>query len=123
MLSADYRGDGLRAWKENGEESRIYYIYDGNVPIMELDYLGEVTDLITRVGYNVIARSGVYYQKNIEGNAAHRIDILTGGILSSDVYDAYGNIVYGGDNDDPFGYKIIAGYYKDEETWVISVDT
>jgi len=29
---------------------------------MELDYLGEVTDLITRVGYNVIARSGVYYQ-------------------------------------------------------------
>jgi len=116
LLSADYRGDGLRAWKENGEESRIYYIYDGNVPIMELDYLGEVTDLITRVGYNVIARDGIYYQKDIEGNAAHRIDILTGGILSSDVYDAYGNIVYGGDNDDPFGYKIIAGYYKDEET-------
>ena len=118
LLSADYRGDGLRAWKENGYGDRIYYIYDGDVPILEMDENGDIISIITRTGYNVIARDETYYQKDIEGNVAHRIDTITGGITSSDVYDAYGNLLYGGDSTDPFGYKVTAGYYFDHETYL-----
>src|SRR6266567_4439454 len=36
ILSAGYTGDGLRAWKQNAS-GRTYFLYDGNLPIVELE--------------------------------------------------------------------------------------
>ena len=44
------------------------------------------------------------------------MNINNGAVLSSDVYDPYGNLIYGGDINDPFGYKASGGYYLDHET-------
>ena len=35
VLTAGYRGDGLRAWRETSE-GRVYYVYDGTLPIAEV---------------------------------------------------------------------------------------
>jgi RHS repeat-associated protein len=35
QMTAAYRGDGLRAWKESGGV-RTYFLYDGSLPIMEV---------------------------------------------------------------------------------------
>jgi RHS repeat-associated protein len=40
-------------------------------------------------------------------------------VLSSDLYDAYGNLLSGGDSSDPYGYNGQAGYYTDHETGLI----
>ena len=38
-LTAGYRGDGLRAWKQSST-GRTYFLYDGTLPIIELDSSG-----------------------------------------------------------------------------------
>jgi len=42
VLTAGYNGDGLRAWKQNAS-GRTYFLYDGIVPVVELDSGGSVT--------------------------------------------------------------------------------
>jgi hypothetical protein len=42
VLTAGYSGDGLRAWKQNAS-ARTYFLYDGIVPVVELDSTGAVT--------------------------------------------------------------------------------
>lgn len=42
VLTAGYTGDGLRAWKENSS-GRTYFLYDGIVPVVELDSSGSIT--------------------------------------------------------------------------------
>ncbi|HAF12799.1 MAG TPA: hypothetical protein DCK93_10125 [Blastocatellia bacterium] len=42
MLTAGYTGDGLRAWKQNAN-GRTYFLYDGNLPMAELDSSGSLT--------------------------------------------------------------------------------
>ena len=115
-LTAEYRGDNMRAWKEDSDGNRTYYLYDGITVIAEMDSDGEITALMTTLGCEVLARNETYYQSNIEGDVAHRLNANTGAVISSDVYDPYGNLVYGGSTSDPYGYKVIAGYYKDHET-------
>jgi len=116
-LTAEYRGDNMRAWKEDSDDgNRTYYLYDGITIIAEMDSDGEITALMTTLGCEVLARNETYYQSNIEGDVAHRLNANTGAVISSDVYDPYGNLVYGGSTADPYGYKVIAGYYKDHET-------
>lgn len=34
-MTAGYRGDGLRAWKENAQ-GRVYFVYDGSLPVLEV---------------------------------------------------------------------------------------
>jgi len=115
-LTAEYRGDNMRAWKEDSDGNRTYYLYDGITVIAEMDSDGGITALMTTLGCEVLARNETYYQTNIEGDVAHRLNANTGAVISSDVYDPYGNLVYGGSTADPYGYKVIAGYYKDHET-------
>ena len=52
------------------------------------------------------------------GNVAQRLD-ATGQVKSADQYDAWGNLVAGGDASDPYGYKGKFGYYADHETGLV----
>src|ERR1044072_3228862 len=41
-LTAGYRGDGLRAWKQSAA-GRTYFLYDGSVPVIEMDSSGVIS--------------------------------------------------------------------------------
>src|SRR4051812_27951854 len=41
-LTVGYRGDGLRAWKQTSA-GRTYFLYDGSVPVVEIDSTGTIT--------------------------------------------------------------------------------
>ena len=121
-LTAGYRGDSLRAWKEVpvGESTvRTYFLYDGAQLIHEMDADGNIIATNTW-GVNGLAirndsRGAVYYMFDPQGNVAHRLDQY-GAVQSNDLYDAYGNMVDGGDTADPYGYNAQTGYYTDHET-------
>lgn len=42
-LTAGYTGDGLRAWKQNSSGARTYFLYDGLVPILDMNTSGAIT--------------------------------------------------------------------------------
>src|SRR6266542_70617 len=42
VLTAGYTGDGLRAWKENST-ARTYFLYDGILPVVEMNSSGAAT--------------------------------------------------------------------------------
>ena len=121
-LTAGYRGDGLRAWKEVpvGESTvRTYYLYDGALLLQEMDEDGDITASNTW-GVNGLAlrndsRGTVYYLFDPQGSVAHRLDEY-GDVQSNDLYDAYGTLLDGGDATDPYGYNAQTGYYRDMET-------
>ena len=124
-LSAGYRGDGLRAWKENSSGSRTYYLYDGTTPIVELNGAGAVAVVNTFGANGLLSRTNVgiggatvYYTFDERGNTVQRVD-GTGNVLSSHVTDAYG-VTTGaanGSSSDPFsGFGGQWGYQTDHET-------
>jgi hypothetical protein len=43
VLTAGYNGDGLRAWKKL--TARTYFLYDGMVPVAELNSSGSVRNV------------------------------------------------------------------------------
>ena len=122
-LSAGYRSDGRRAWKEvNGV--RTYFLYAGGQLLAELDESGTLissytwgpTGLLSRT--NLQTNREVWYLYDPQGNVAQRLD-GAGQVLSSDQYDAWGNLLSGGDPTDPCGYRAQVGYYTDHETALI----
>ncbi len=117
LLTAGYNGDGLRAWKESGGVRR-YFLYDGELLICELDASGNVLTTNTWGASGLIARNQVWYQFDLQGSVAHRLD-ASGKVLSSDLYDANGNLLAGGDNSDPYGYNGEWAYYTDHENSLI----
>ena len=52
------------------------------------------------------------------GNVAQRLDAF-GKVLSTDQYDAWGNLQSGGSAIDPYGFKGESDYYTDHETGLI----
>lgn len=117
VLAAGYHGDGLRAWKQNSSE-RTYFIYDGTLPVVELDATGNVI-ATNSFGYSglVSRRTGstsVFYGFDSEGNVSQRSD-SSGSVLSDHLFSAHGSIL-SGTLSEPFGYKAQAGYYSDTET-------
>ena len=46
ILTAGYRADGLRAWKQTSA-GRIFYRYDGDKPVLEEDNAGAETAIAT----------------------------------------------------------------------------
>ncbi len=52
LMTAGYRADNLRAWKQTAA-GRTYYYYDGSVPILETDNTGTAT------AQNVFAPDGL----------------------------------------------------------------
>jgi RHS repeat-associated protein len=117
VITADYTGDGLRAWKENST-SRTYFLYDGIAPVVEMDSSGNVIATNTFGSNGLVSRregnTSVFYSFDSEGNVAQRSD--TGStVLSSHLFAAHGSAL-SATLTDPFGYKAQFGYYTDNET-------
>jgi RHS repeat-associated protein len=115
-LTAAYNGDGLRAWKVNGSGT-TFYIYDGTLPVVELDASGAVTASSSFGPNGLISRTDSatrFYQFDSEGSTTHQSD--NSGSLSSIAYfDSHGSLL-SGSAPGPFGYKGQAGYYLDPES-------
>lgn len=116
-MTAGYRGDGLRAWKESAQ-GRTYYLYDGTLPVVELDAAGAVTAANTFGGAALVSRrsgtQSTFYAFDPQGSVSQRMD-AGGAVVSSHLFDAHGGELTapGGD---PFGYGAQWGYYTDRET-------
>jgi RHS repeat-associated protein len=117
VLTAGYNGDGLRAWKQNSG-GRTYFVYDGTIPVVELDSTGNVSATNTFGAAGLVSRgigsATVFYSFDSEGNVSQRSD-ATGGVLSNYLFAAHGSILSGSSNE-PFSYKAQFGYYTDNET-------
>ncbi len=117
VLTAGYRGDGLRAWKEN-PTARTYFLYDGTMPVVETDNSGSVTATNSFGASGLVSRRAagvsVFYSFDSEGNVAQRTS-MAGTVLSNYLHDSHGAIL-SGSLSEPFGYKARFGYYTDLET-------
>ncbi|HLK60970.1 MAG TPA: RHS repeat-associated core domain-containing protein, partial [Chthonomonadaceae bacterium] len=117
-FTADYTGDGLRAWKQ-GSGGRSYFLYDGTFPVCELDASGNVQAVNTSSTNGLVSRrttsTNVFYTFDPQGNVAQKLD-ASGNVLSSHVYDGFGAAKAGGPTGDPFGFGAQFGYYTDVET-------
>jgi RHS repeat-associated protein len=117
VWTGGYRGDGLRAWKQNSS-SRIYFLYDGIVPVVELDATGGVTATNTYGAAGLVSRQAgsatVFYSFDSEGNVAQRSN-ASGSVLLNHLFSAHGSVL-SGTLSDPFGYRAQFGYYTDNET-------
>jgi RHS repeat-associated protein len=120
VLTAGYRGDGLRGWKQTSS-GRTYFLYDGIVPVCEMNGSGSVTAVNVFGGDGLVGRSGtanVYYVFDQQGNVAQRLD-SSQNVLSSSTYDAYGAETTTGSPSDPFGYNAQWGYHTDRATGLV----
>lgn len=117
-LTAGYRSDGLRAWKQTAA-GRTYFLYDGEFLLAELDATGSVTTVNTWGAAGLVSRraggSSVFYTFDPQGSVSERLD-GTAAVLTSHVWDAHGIGQSTGVTTDPFGYKGQGGYYHDSET-------
>ena len=97
VLTAGYTGDGLRAWKENSS-GRTYFLYDGIVPVVELDSSGSVTATHTFAANGLVSRregsTSVFYSFDSEGNVTQRSD-ASGSVLSNHLFSAHGSNLSG----------------------------
>jgi RHS repeat-associated protein len=116
-LTAGYNGDDLRAWKQTAS-GRVYFLYDDEDPIIELDASGNVLAVNTSSDNGLVSRrsggTSVFYQFDQQGNTVTRLD-ASQNTLSSFTFDGYGVGTATGPTD-PFGYNSQSGYYTDLET-------
>ncbi len=123
LITAGYRSDGLRAWKEN-TAGRIYYIYSGTTLLCEIDSTNALSSYNTWGPTGLLSRTvtagskETWYIFDPQGDVALRLN-GNGIQQSTDRYDAFGNLLAGGDTTDPYGYKGQEGYYTDHETGLI----
>ncbi len=120
-LTAASGADGLRAWKQNST-SKTYFLYDGVIPVCELDNAGNVIATNTVGANGVLARrtgtTSVFYTFDPQGSVAQRLD-SSGNVLSSHANEGFGVQVSTGTgySNDPYaGYGGQWGYYRDSET-------
>jgi RHS repeat-associated protein len=117
-LTAGYTTGRLRAWKQTAA-GRTYFLYDGAVPVVEMDATGGVTATNTFGAGGLLSRrsggTSVFYTFDPQGSAAQRLD-SAGAVLSSHVWDAYGTGQSTPLTADVFGYGAQWGYYTDVET-------
>jgi RHS repeat-associated protein len=117
-LTAGYTGDDLRAWKETAA-GRTYFLYDGTLPVVELDATGAVTAVNTFGANGLLSRrsggASVFYTFDPQGSAAQRLD-GAGAVLATCLFDSHGAGVSSPAGPNPFGYGGQWGYYTDVET-------
>ena len=122
VLTAGYNADGLRAWKQTSS-GRTYFLYNGLMPVCEVDGNGNVTAVNTWGATGLLARfvagtggGSVFYCFDPQGSASVRLDAV-GNILSSHTNEAWGTQLSTIATNDPYaGYGGQWGYYKDVET-------
>jgi RHS repeat-associated protein len=136
ILTAGYREDGLRAWKQNNQGVRTYFLYDGDTLACELDASGNVT---AAYGFGAAGLAQIYYpqlptplhcsfsfdpfgnvvSRHWQNSAKGRDDVA--------LYDAFGNLIVDYDAQthnsyqptDPVGYGGQWGNYTDRETGLV----
>lgn len=127
VLTSGYRGDGLRAWKDNGTSTapnRTYYLYDGMTPVAEIDASGNTLATNTFGANGLISRrktSGTspstsistHYTFDERGNTVERLN--SGGTVDTlDLYTAYGSLQFRGGSttgfDDPFEQAVVLSH-------------
>ena len=101
---------------------RTYYLYDGSDPVVELGSNGVFTAVNTFGAMGLVSRyaagDSVFYAFDERGNVAERTN-SAGTLLSSDLYDAFGNRTSTAAATDPWGFGAQAGYYTDNETGLL----
>jgi RHS repeat-associated protein len=116
-LTAGYRGDGLRGWKQVSSGT-TYFLYDGTNPVIELTSSGGVLATNSFSPRGLVSRRvstvSVLYSFDSEGNVAERTD-TSASVLSDHFFDAHG-VNVAGSLTEPFGYRAQFGYYTDVET-------
>ncbi len=115
--TAGYRGDGKRAWKEDSQEHRTYYLYDGDRLLAELDDDGAVIATLSWGAAGLFAYGSTQYQFDLQGSVVARTSSI-GSVLSTHWYDAHGT-EQTTPSSGPFAYKGRFGYYTDRETGLI----
>ncbi len=133
LLTAGYTGEGLRAWKQDAQGERTYYLYDGMTPILELNADGTTRALNTFGASGLVSRNegavgSAVYTFDERGSVSERTG-AGGSVLTRHVADAYGGWqTFAADGteytgaafDDPFAaYLGRHGYYADKETGLI----
>jgi hypothetical protein len=97
VLTAGYTGDGLRAWKQNAS-SQTYFVYDGILPVVELDSSGAVTASNTFGASGLVSRrvstTSTFYTFDSEGNVSQRSD-ASGSVLANYLFSGHGSILSG----------------------------
>jgi RHS repeat-associated protein len=123
-MTAGYRGDGLRAWKESNG-TRTYFLYDGSLPVYETDLSdnGErvntfgAAGLVSRHEQSCLDCSGsAFYTFDSQGNVSQSLNFRAQP-ASSVAFDAHGSPLTGGDA--PWGYGAQWGYYTDGESGLL----
>ncbi|HEV2471965.1 MAG TPA: RHS repeat-associated core domain-containing protein [Chthonomonadales bacterium] len=118
-MTAGYRADGLRAWKSN-ETTNTYFIYDGIVPVCEVNSSGTVTACNTFGAEGLLSRhtsgGSVFYAFDPQGNPAERLN-ANDTVLGSYAFDAFGARSTTDTSPDVYsGFEGADGYYSDGET-------
>lgn len=117
-LTAGYRGDGLRAWKQPGGGSKTYFLYDGISVLCELDNTGTVSAASTYGANGLLSRGSTQYQFDPLGDAVLLLD-GSGDVTAAQGFDAWGNALVTATG--PFGYRARYGYFADAETGLVAL--
>ena len=129
VLTAGYRADGQRAWKQNSG-GKTYYFYDGDKLLYETNSTGTITAKNVWADTGLLARSTstpnrtLLYTWDAQGNVSQQLDASTGSIVESYMFDAFGTRATNGTDtaamNDPYaGYSGREGYYQDVETGLL----
>ena len=117
-FTAGYDGDGLRAWSQSGS-TKYYYLYDGTTPLIQLYSSGSIYATETNGDNGLLSRyytgspsDDTFWTFDPMGNTAQRLNTAQG-ILSTDLYDAWGN--FSGSSLGVFGYGAQWGYYTAQQ--------
>jgi RHS repeat-associated protein len=118
VQSDGYTADGLRVWKTNSSGT-TYFLYDGGMPVCELNSSGAVTATNTFGKNGLISRNSAsastFYAFDAQGSVAQRLN-SSGSTISSSLTDAFGTTA-GTISSDPYsGFGSKWGYYTDFET-------
>ncbi len=117
-LTAGYRGDGLRAWKQPGGGDKTYFLSDGISVLCELDNTGAVSASSTYGANGLLSRGSTRYQFDPLGDAVLLLD-GAGDATATQGFDAWGNVLVAATG--PFGYRGKYGYYADPETGLVAL--
>ncbi len=116
------RADGLRGWKNFTGGTLKYYLYVDGKPWMEINSTSQPDALNVWAPDGLVGRNQggpwEFYAYDTQGNVAQRTN-GAGTVLSSSVYDAYGNETYSGTRSEIFGYNARWGYASDRETGLV----
>ena len=130
VMKAGYRGDGLRAWKEKPSGERVYFLYDGDTLLCEVDGTGTDAGEVRATSWwgadGLVSRSyspagGGGYDRSYVWDTKGNIALQRGGggsVLQRTGGDAFG--ATGGSSDEAVAtFAGQVGGYRDSETGLV----